>query len=140
MVRPVSTVDGEMTGLTPEKVRAVPVNVSVLMVPSTTRLPFAERSPSLSIVTPLDPYPPPKVVLAVDAIFNVPAVVVISPPFTATSPDVVMFPVAPAIDQYVPERSFSPVERAVTISASERSIPVVIPPAADCILRPVERA
>jgi hypothetical protein len=35
------------------------VSVLVLIVPSTTRLPFAEILPAVVIVTPVSPYPPP---------------------------------------------------------------------------------
>ena len=68
------------------------------------------------------------------------AVVVMSPPLTARSPAVVMLPVAPVIDQYVPERSLAPADKAVTISASETSMAVVIPPAAEVISRAVVTA
>ena len=64
-------------------------------------------------------------------------VVVRSPPLIAVSPEVVMFPVAPAIDQLVPDRSFSPAERAVTRSASETSIADVYPPDSDWIFNPI---
>lgn len=92
------------------------------------------------MVTPVLPYPPPKVVSAELAIFKVPAVVVMSPPLTATSPAVVIFPAAPVIDQLFPDRSFNPLDNAVTISASDRSMAVVISPAADWILIPAGRA
>jgi hypothetical protein len=58
-------------------------------------------------------------------------VVVISAPFTAKSPAVVIFPFVPAMDQLVAVTSFAPKERAVSISASERSIPISTVPASD---------
>ena len=91
------------------------------------------------VVVPL-PAPKLKVVAAppilklVALVLNKVAVallVVKSPPLTATSPEVVMFPVAPVIDQEVALTSLAPKANAVTISASDKSIPVVIPPAAD---------
>ena len=63
-------------------------------------------------------------------------VVVISPPFTAMSPLVVIFPVAPASVKLVEVISFEPRESAFTISGSDRSRAFIIPPAADCILIP----
>lgn len=70
-------------------------------------------------------------------------VVVISPPFTAISPAVVMLPVVPSksklvisIFPVVPVMLFAPKDIALTISGSDRSNALVIPPFADCIVIP----
>jgi len=74
-------------------------------------------------------------------------VVVMSPPFTAISPAVVMFPEVPVTEKFVrlmfpvvPVISFAPRDKALTISGSERSIALVIPPPEDCILIPEDSA
>src|SRR5205814_8220321 len=67
-------------------------------------------------------------------------VVVRSPPLRARSPEVVMLPVAPAIEKLVAVTSLAPRERALTISGSERSMALVMPPAEDWILIPAGRA
>src|SRR4030042_1844489 len=58
-LRALFTADDEIVGLLPEKVSAVDVNVLVLTVPSTVRVPLALILPSVEILTPVDPYPPP---------------------------------------------------------------------------------
>ena len=80
------------------------------------------------------------------------AVVVISPPLTARSPEVVISPVAvmvpavvilpfePLIEKLVAMTSFAPRERAVTIAGSERSRALVIAPPAEVTLIPAVRA
>jgi len=67
------------------------------------------------------------------------AVVVKSPPLTATSPLVVILPVPPVILKLVAVTSLAPRARALTRSVSERSIPEVIPPAAAWTLIPAAR-
>ena len=52
-------VEGEMVGADPENTKEEEVKVLVFMVPSTTKLPLAERLPLFEIVTPLWLYPPP---------------------------------------------------------------------------------
>jgi hypothetical protein len=59
---------------------------------------------------------------------------VISPPFIAISPEEVIFPEVPAILKLVAVMSFVPNDSAFTISGSERSMALVIAPAADWIL------
>ncbi len=54
-VNPVSTVEGEMIGFAPEKVRAVEVKVLVFIVLSTVKAPFAWIVPSVEILAPVDP-------------------------------------------------------------------------------------
>ena len=66
--------------------------------------------------------------------------VVISPPLTAISPEVVISPELPVIEKLVAVTSLAPKERALTISVSERSKALVMVPASDCILMPVDRA
>jgi len=63
-------------------------------------------------------------------------VVVKFPPFNARFPEVVILPDAPLIVKLVAVISFAPRDRALTIAGSERSIALVIPPLADCILIP----
>lgn len=74
-------------------------------------------------------------------------VVVMFPPFMAILPAVVMFPEDPAILKLVrlmfpvvPVISFAPSDKALTISGSERSMALVIPPFEDCILIPEDSA
>ncbi len=72
--------------------------------------------------------------------FPDPAVVVTSPPLTAISPAEVILPLPPATEKFVPERSFAPNERAVTIVGSDTSIAVVTPLVPDeVILKPIGR-
>ena len=54
-----------------------------------------------------------------------------SPPLTAISPAVVIRPVAPATEKLVAVMSLAPSDKALTISASDRSMPLVMVPAAD---------
>lgn len=56
-------------------------------------------------------------------------VVVISPPLTAISPAVVISPVEPVIEKLVAVTSFAPRDNALTISESDKSRALVIPPA-----------
>ena len=58
-------------------------------------------------------------------------VVVMLPPLIAMSPLVVMFPEAPAMEKLEAVTSFAPRERALMISASERSRALVMPPPED---------
>src|SRR5579884_2826505 len=85
---------------------------------------------------------PPKltVVGVVLKILPVAAEVVTSPPLTATSPAVVMSPVDPAIEKLVAVTSLAPSDRALTIPASDRSIPLVIGPPPEVVtLRPAAK-
>ena len=52
-------------------------------------------------------------------------------PVAVIVPEVLMFPFEPVIEKLVAVTSLAPNDNAVTISGSDRSIAVVIPPAAD---------
>src|SRR5579884_1964291 len=55
-------------------------------------------------------------------------VVVTEPPLAATFPAVVILPFDPVIEKLVAVTSLAPKDRALTIAASDRSIPLVIAP------------
>ena len=79
-------------GVAPDQSYACPPKV---VVPSIVIFPFVERLPPVSMVNPVDPYPPAKLLVAVPAKFKVVTVLakklnvvedeVISPPLTARS-------------------------------------------------------
>ena len=77
----------------------------------------------------------PPILRVVAVVLNTVAVplvaVVISFPLTAISPLVVMLPVDPATEKLVAVISFSPRDKAFTISGSDRSMAFVMPPAED---------
>jgi len=78
-----------------------------------------------------------RVVAPVLKILAVVAVVESVPPFTATFPDVVILPEVPVIEKFVPIMLPVPTDSAFVIFPPERSIPVVIPPPPDEILKAV---
>ena len=97
-------------------------------------LPTAPVPPSVNAVVA-----PPMFRVVTFVLNTVPVVlreVVMSPPLTAISPEVVMLPVAPATEKVAPVILFKPKDNALTISGSDRSSAFVIPPASDLILIP----
>ena len=118
--------------------------------------PVAMVAPALKVASPVvvkalftvevPPVAPKDNVVAAFPIFKVVAlvlnreavveVVVKSPPLTATSPAVVMFPEAPVKLKLVAVMSLAPKAKAFTISASDRSKALVIVPDSDCTLMP----
>ena len=70
---------------------------------------------------------------------TVPELALISP-LAVTAPEVVMSPVEPVIEKLLAATSFAPKLNALTISESDKSIPLVIPPAADCTFIPAATA
>ena len=115
-------------------------------MPLIVSVPSAEILPTLEIVTPVEPNPPAKLVVATPPILRVVAlvlktvavpvlVVVMSPSLTAMSPLVVMLPVVAATEKAEPAIALSPILIALTMSLSDASIPSVMTPTA-LILRP----
>src|SRR5579863_4890323 len=79
------------------------------------------------------------VVALVLKMFAVVAVVVSEPPLSLILPAVVISPVEPVIEKLVPRIFPVPTDKALVILPPERSIPVVIPPPEDEIVKPTGR-
>ena len=122
----------------PKVTSPFPVKVEVKVpVPVTDRLLLTvevpELAPSETVVAAPPIFKDVALVLKTEAEA---AVVVKFPPLAAMSPAVVIRPEDPVIEKLVAEMSLAPKERALAISGSERSMALVIPPAADWTLIP----